>query len=423
MNLSLLKQRNFLLVTLGRFVSLIGTIFQEFALSLYVLNTTGSGTKFASVLVVALIPKLILGPFAGVLADWFDRKKIVVLFDILSGLLVGVFGVLFLINGELTLLQIYSLVTLLSIISVIFNPAISAIIPSIVEKNELADANSINSLVTSLSSILAPILAGLVFGLAGLLPILFINAISFILSGISESFIRVKSIVTKKSDISISKFKTDFVEGIKYVKSDKDLRILLFVAIIANSAIGPMFSICVPYILKQKLLISDFQFGLFEAIACVGPLLASVVAGKFIKKYNFDKIFTFALTISSVLLSVMAISAHPIFLQLNNAKLFGFIIVGVMTLGIAGAIVIANIALSTTMQKRVDIKIMGRVGAVFMTITSAATPLGQIIIGRLLDTTVPTYIIVLVVAMILLIAGMVNYVLYLPKKNVALDEQ
>lgn len=192
MNLSLFKKRNFTLVILGKFVSLLGTIFfQEFALSLYVLNQTGSGTKFASVLAIALIPKLILGPFAGVLADWFDRKKMVVILDMLSGVIVAGFGVLFMVNGFLSLLQIYILVLALSIISVIFNPTMGTMIPMIVKKEELGDANAINSLVTSITSIIAPLIAGIVFGLAGLLPVLVINAISFMLSAFSESFIQV----------------------------------------------------------------------------------------------------------------------------------------------------------------------------------------------------------------------------------------
>ena len=58
----------------GKITSLVGSNMQSFALSLFVLNTTGSATKFASILAVALIPQLILGPFAGVIVDWFYKK-------------------------------------------------------------------------------------------------------------------------------------------------------------------------------------------------------------------------------------------------------------------------------------------------------------------------------------------------------------
>lgn len=422
MNLSLFRKRNFTLVILGKFVSLLGTIFQEFALSLYVLNQTGSGTKFASVLAIALIPKLILGPFAGVLADWFDRKKMVVILDTLSGVIVAGFGVLFMVNGYLSLLQIYILVLALSIISVIFSPTMGTMIPMIVKKEELGDANAINSLVTSITSVIAPLIAGIVFGLAGLLPVLVINAISFMLSAFSESFIQVIMEKTEKVNMTVKQFFLDFNEGIKSLKSDRDLVILLGVGTLVNFAIGPMFAVGVPFILKQRLFVSDFQFGLFEALVCIGPLLASLVAGKVMKKYPFYHWNTIAFVISSVLIFLIGFICHPLMLQLEHASIIGFIALTVLSFGIVSVIVISNIALGTTMQSRVDIKVMGRVIAVYGTIVTASMPLGQIIIGVLLDTSMETYIIIGGVGIILLLGGLLNYILYLPKKNLALED-
>lgn len=75
MKFNLLKEKNFSLLMFGKITSLIGSNMQSFALSLFVLSTTGSATKFASILAIALIPQLLLGPFAGVIVDWFYRKK------------------------------------------------------------------------------------------------------------------------------------------------------------------------------------------------------------------------------------------------------------------------------------------------------------------------------------------------------------
>jgi len=164
MNLELLKKKNFLLLMLGKIVSLIGSEMQGFALSLYVLKITGSATIFASVLSITIIPKLILGPIAGVLVDWFDRKKIIVYFDMLSGLTIGIYAILFMVNGVLSIGSIYVLSILLSLLSLIFQPAIRTIIPSIVKKEELVDANGINSIIMNIGSLMAPALAGILFG-------------------------------------------------------------------------------------------------------------------------------------------------------------------------------------------------------------------------------------------------------------------
>lgn len=418
MDFTLFRNRNFTLVIIGRFVSLLGTIFQEFALSLYVLNRTGSGTKFASVLAIALIPKLIIGPFAGVLADWFDRKKMVVLLDTMSGLIVAGFAVLYIINGELTLLQIYILVLALSVISVLFGPAAGAMIPQIIKKDRLGDANSVSSFVTSLTSIIAPLLAGLVFGLVGLLAILIVNAISFLLSAISESFIQLP-LDEEHKEKNVIRFFKDFGEGIGVIKGNRDMMILLIIGALINFAISPMFAVCVPYVLKQKLLITNYQYGVFQALVCIGPLVASLVAGKLMKKRPFYHINTMAFVFAGVLVLMIGIVCHPSFMLLDGGKFISFVALIILSFGIVSAIVICNIAVGTAMQTKVDVKVLGRVIAVFSTLMMASTPLGQMIMGHLLDTSLDTYIIILCVGLILITGGLINYILYLPKKEVA----
>lgn len=94
---SLLKQRDFTLLIFGNLVSLLGSNMQQFALSLYVLDLTGSATIFASILSISVIPRLILTPIAGVFGDWFDRKKSIVFLDYLNSGIIALFGILFLL--------------------------------------------------------------------------------------------------------------------------------------------------------------------------------------------------------------------------------------------------------------------------------------------------------------------------------------
>ncbi|WP_255405087.1 MFS transporter [Thermoanaerobacterium sp. RBIITD] len=124
MNLSIFKRKNFLFLITGKFISLLGSEMQNFALSLYVLKITGSATKFASVLAITLVPQIIFGNIAGVLADWFDRKKLLMMLDLLSAAIVAIYAIIFKMNGVLTLTQIYILSVLLSTISSMFNPTI-----------------------------------------------------------------------------------------------------------------------------------------------------------------------------------------------------------------------------------------------------------------------------------------------------------
>ena len=138
MKFKLLKDKNFSLLMFGKITSLIGSSMQSFALSLFVLATTGSATKFASILSIALIPQLIFGPIAGVFVDRFNRKKILVILDLISGVVVSIFAVIYFITGELPIVYIYMLAIILSLISTLFQPALQTVLPSIIKKEDLA---------------------------------------------------------------------------------------------------------------------------------------------------------------------------------------------------------------------------------------------------------------------------------------------
>ena len=116
MNLSVLKNKNYVLVVLGRFVSEFGTYLQSFALSLFVLEKTGSPSLFASVIAISVLPRIILMPFTGVLSDRFSRKKMIVLMDILSGIFVMGVSAAYMFTDDLSLAMIYVIVIALNTI-------------------------------------------------------------------------------------------------------------------------------------------------------------------------------------------------------------------------------------------------------------------------------------------------------------------
>ena len=195
MKLGLIKERDFFLLILGKLVSLLGSNMQQFALSLYVLGITGSATIFASIISISILPRLLFSPIAGVFGDWFDRKKSIVILDLVNSIIIGIFAVIFIVRGNLSIPMIYILVILLEITEIFFGSAMAAVIPSIVKKEELLEANSFNSLVMNIGNILAPVLAALIYGTFGMKLILIINSISFFISAVSEMFINILRII------------------------------------------------------------------------------------------------------------------------------------------------------------------------------------------------------------------------------------
>lgn len=406
MNIKLLKKKDFFLLIFGNLVSRIGTYAQDFALSLYVLKITGSGMKFASVLAITLIPQLIFGPFMGVIADRFYRKKIIVTLDFLSGIVIGITAVVFKLNGGLSLPYIYALVIVLSMISLLFSPTIGAIVPSIMKKEELLDANAISSLVGNIAMVISPMIGGFLFGIYGLFVILIINSISFILSAVSETFINVPKNQKVNSESSVKSYLDDLKEGIIFTSKQKNILAIMFIALIANFALNPLCNIGFPYIIKKLFKCSDFQYGLFQGIMVIGMFIAPFLCTSVLKNIPFKKIITLNMAIIGVVVGVGAVIVSPLYLNLFKTSFVPYITLLLIVVLMGVLISIINIFIGTIFQKEVPIPMMGRVGSVMNTLCMAMTPIGQIIFGFLFDVS-PAYIVVAIASLVLVLSSLI----------------
>lgn len=405
MDLSILKKRNPLLLLLGQLVSAFGSIMQHFALSLYVLDKTGSATQFASVLVVSIIPRLVLSPFAGVVVDRLSRKKMIVVLDMISGIITLGFAALFFASDGFEMWMIYTLTVAISLTSVFFEPAIQAMIPDIVPKDRLADVNSMVQLVFSVLSILAPIAAGALYRF-GIFIILVLNGISFILSSISEMFIAMEHESIKKPEHR-GRFFSELHEGFRYLWHTPVLLVMMLVAVIANFSLNPIFSVAMPVVLRIDLGVSDYAFSIYNAVAAAGPIIGSLIAPSIIKKVHFVKIVPVSLVASGILVALSCFFYTPglfgygyVLNMTGMLVLFTVMMVGIM---------ITNLSINTARQQMVPGNLMGRVSAVTMTVAMIATPAGQIIMGPMVDT-MKVSSVVLIFSAITVLSGILAFV-------------
>ena len=161
---SKLYNKNFSILIVGQIISLFGSAIQRFALSLYLLDLTGSASIFATILALSVIPIIILSPFAGVMADRFNKRNIMVALDTLSGIIIVIYGVI-LFTGNDHYIIVAVMMLLLSGISTLYQPSVTASIPVIVGDEHLMKANGMVYQVSSLSNFLGPIIAGILYGL------------------------------------------------------------------------------------------------------------------------------------------------------------------------------------------------------------------------------------------------------------------
>jgi len=385
MNLSLLKQKSFRLLVLGSFVSQMGTLIQQFALSLYVLKTTGSGALFATVIAAGMIPRLVFGPFGGVLADKLDRKTTFVSLDFVSGLVTLMFSVLYITNGRLAFHEILIYVMILQVINAFFEPAISTVIPSIVEKTELMSANAFISTLRQIAMVISPMVAGVLFGTYGLFTVMLINGISFMLSGASEMFIEMPSMEKNDTPLTAKLVMRDFKIGIDFIKGTKVVLAILLLGVFVNFAFSGMFSIILPYTLIQKYGVSESRFGIYMSIVFIGMVIGPALGALWSRRASTERIIIVGMSLVGAMMVGLSVYMSPIFSGIYHSQM------GVM-LGTGGfifvtclLIAVINVCISTLFQQIVPLEVMGRVGGVFSTLIMASSPVGQMLFGALLD--------------------------------------
>ncbi|NLP45381.1 MAG: MFS transporter [Peptococcaceae bacterium] len=406
MNLKLIKQKDFSLLIFGKFVSLLGSNILQFALSLYVLAITGSAAIFASILSVSILPRLLLSPIAGVFGDWFDRKKTIVLLDFMNSILIGAFAILFAINDDLSILAICVFVILLEITEIFFGSAMSAVLPSLVKKEELIEANSFNSLVMNTGNILAPIIGAVLYSTFGMKAILIVSSISFALSAVSEIFINVPKSHKQPEKIDVKSFKTDLMEGINIIKSNRLISTMIGLGTIINFSITPLFGIGLIYIVKEILKVNDMQFGFFQAVVSASMLLAPVLCGGIIKKTSIGKLTYSSFTITAALILVMSVFTSSFILEAFGTNMVSYVGLLVVSFIIGLVVTVANIAIGTLFNQVVPLDLMGRTSTIFNLAVTVFIPVGQMIFGFLYDIIVPEAVVIISGVILMIVTAM-----------------
>ncbi len=221
--------RSFRQVWLGQVVSQMGDWFDTIALYTIILNLTGSGRAVGLLLVARFIPSFVFGSLSGVVADRFSRRSIMIVSDLLRA--VVVLGFLFVRRAD-QLWIVYLLTVLQLALSTFFEPAKTAVIPSIVSGRELVAANAISSVTWSAMLTLGAAIGGLVTGWFGTNVAFILDALTYLLSAALIASVRLpKRPARAKSKLTISRALGigETIEGVRYVKHRPRVLALLLV--------------------------------------------------------------------------------------------------------------------------------------------------------------------------------------------------
>lgn len=384
---------NVILFSIASCISLLGTSIYNFAIGLYVLELTGSGLSFATTLVIGILSTVLISPFAGVLADRFDKKLLVIIMDMLSSLpLIGLF--ILSIGHDLNVSLIYVTTFLLNIFSTVYGIGIEASKPNLVSQKKLISVNSISKIIESSSSILGPMLGGIVFALLDIRFFIIINGISFIISALLQLFMDFKynysSEVKNKEKVN---FITDIKEGFIYLKDTNNILKVFRVFIALNFFIGLSIDIPMPYIINNVIKLNSKFFGIIQAAFPIGMILGALMIKRIMDKYSYEKL----IKLSSILLSVCMIAiGFSVLLHFRVYNEIIYLIYFIIIMILSGiAISAIDIPIFYMLQNFIPDDIRGRVLSIGISIAKIILPVALIIAGVLINL-IPAYILPIV---------------------------
>ncbi|MDA1678037.1 MFS transporter [Bacillus cereus group sp. TH152-1LC] len=390
------------LYSIAKTVSIFGTSMYSFALSLYVLQITGSALNFAITLILGTIPMIVMNPFAGVIADKVNKKKLVVCMDLLSGcLLIAVYIVSS--HYGLNLFIIYTTTFLMTVFTTFFGIGLEAAKPNIVSKERLMSINSISKIIDSVSLILGPMLGGIIFSVFDIKTFIIINGISFILSGIALLFIHFKLFecnINEENSKRRVNFIKDIKEGFSYLLDKESLKNTFHILISFNFFLGFAVIVPLPYIINTVLNLSSKQFGIIQGTFPVGMIIGAIVVKKISDRFSYSYLLK---KLSYMLSVIMIFSGVPVLFKSFEVNDFVFVITYCVVMIFLGLIIaLIDIPLIYFMQKEIPNEYRGRVLSIGLSLGKMMQPIALAISGLLLNY-IPAYIIPIVGGILYLI--------------------
>ena len=370
--------KNFMLLILGQLTSLFGNFILKLALSMYVLELTGSAAVFAGILSAATIPTILLSPLGGILADRADRRNIMVALDALTG--VSVLCAALFLSENNAIAVISALLVILSIFGAFETPTVQACIPSMLQGDNIMKGNAIVNQVASLSYLIAPMLGGVLYAMLGLKPVMYASVVCFFITALFECFIKLGYHRTQNKGGVLQIVKQDFLSSMQYISKEQTSisKMLLLTAFSRFFVIGVTI-VGLPFFVRAVLGFSARYYGAAESALAVATILGSIAAGVLAEKLKIHRL--------SVLLASLGIFIFPagiVFLLPVSAILkYGVTVVSLC--GMQAVISIFSIFATSLIQQRTPNHFIGKVMAYTSTVTLCVQPIGQIVYGFLFD--------------------------------------
>lgn len=363
--------RTFYTLILTQVFSLIGSRMSDLALSIYVYNQTGDVTPLALVALFSFLPQVIAASFAGVLADRWDRRWVLILSD--TGQAVGtVLLLISFLSGNFQLWHLYAVTLIKAIFGVFQHPAFQASVTMLVPDDQRERANAIQQLTGPMAGVIAPALTGTLYALVGLGGIILVDLLTF---AAAVSLIMLITIPRpEQTDIGRAmqgSFLKESLGGIRYLWNWRTLFLITIHISLVNFLFSAAMVAFTPYLLARTG--SEAVMGLLLGVLNFGMIVGGIIIG--IWGGTKPRIHTIlpGVLISGMFLALIGVAQNPLLL-------------GAAIFLLALPVPMINASVMSLMQTKVPPDVQGRVFAVLSQMSMLLMPLAYLLIGPIIDT-------------------------------------
>ena len=396
--------KNFTLTFLGAFVSNLGNTLYTFAVSFYILALTNNNAFIQGLyLATGGIVYVLVTLFGGVISDRFHKGKIMFICDYAKGGMLVAFTLLLMLviqNPTAKVAILFVIAVIGNIIAAIFSPAASSLLPHIVPEKSFQQAQSYNSLMQSSLGILGVILAAVLYSVLDIHILFFIVGGCYILSGVSEMFIKYN--YQKNTDkLTIKSTFQDIGDGMKYIASLKPLLFLMLGILLLNFFVSPLSANFLPYFVATDVASHNYLFSSFltpemwssviQVAYAIGMIIMAVVLSSRPQK---DRIYK-GLSISLIIFATLYVVLTVIYILFAsnvadiNVMLIAFVPIGI-TMGMT--LITINIPITTKMLTIVDKDRLGKVNSVVDVGSQGLIPLSNFLAGLVISGLGPSWL-------------------------------
>jgi MFS family permease len=354
--------RNFRLYLIGQLVSATGTWMHFTATSWLVLQLSGSGTAIGVNAALQFGPLLLLGPWGGVLADRFDKRKILIATQIAFGVLaLAMFGLI--AAGMMTLGLVYVLSLVTGVVTAFDNPTRQSFYVEMVGEEGLTNAVSLNSAAFTGARIVGPAIAGLLISTLGISWPFLIDGVSYLAVIVALTAMRTDELIPQRRSTRSS---GHLVAGLRYAWSTPNLRRPLIVLAIIFT-VSFQFMVLVPLLADRVFDGSAGTFGLLSAVAGVGSFAGAITMANRAPRPTYLLLGGFGAAFGAGLLAIAA--APTLVVAVVIMVPLGFVTMAFMITG------------NTMLQVNSRPEARGRVMALYGVVFLGSTPIGSPLVG------------------------------------------